>query len=182
MRNLNTNLQQSTNYLIELFYRTNKKYTCTRTKLGKLLSIVAFKYAMEDKKLFNETIYKYNDCGCVILELKILNRDIYIQNEYFDNNEKINEKDLVLEDIKLPNIYLNSEKVNKEIKESIKEVFLEFGAYSTRKLSKLLDEITDINGIANNENVIILENIKTIDFEKNKDSSNKLFKFLNTKY
>ena len=32
-------------YLISLFYKTNKKYSCSRTKIGKLLSILEFKYA-----------------------------------------------------------------------------------------------------------------------------------------
>ena len=164
MKNLNTNLKQSTNYLVELFYKTNRKYTCTRTKIGKLLSIASFKYAMEDKKLFNEDILKYNDSGTIILELNfVLDKNVYIKNEYFDNNEKIEEKDLILEEVRIPSIYLNTEKITKEVKNTLKEVFLEFGAYTNKELSKLLDEITDIEGILYNDNIINLERIKEID-------------------
>ena len=45
MKELHTDLEKATCYLVQFFYKTGRLYSCTRTKLRKLLSIVAFVYA-----------------------------------------------------------------------------------------------------------------------------------------
>ena len=78
MTELHADLKEIANYFIELFKATGSKYSCSRTKLSKLISIVAFVYAKKDEKLFDEKIYKYKTdsvdefCGTGIQELIFL--------------------------------------------------------------------------------------------------------------
>lgn len=37
MKNINVSLKSAANYFIQLFYKTGCKYSCTQTKIGKLL-------------------------------------------------------------------------------------------------------------------------------------------------
>ena len=89
MEKMNVNLEQAANYLIQLFYKTGKKYSCTRTKIGKLLSIVAFSYARKNSLCFNEKIFKYDECGTIINELEAhVDREIYLKCDY-DNGKQM---------------------------------------------------------------------------------------------
>ena len=73
MIELNANLKDVTSCLIRMFYQTDKKYSCTQTKLGKMLSILAFRYAINGEKLFNESIYRYPpNCGTLIKALTFI--------------------------------------------------------------------------------------------------------------
>lgn len=77
MQNSNLRLKEITYYLIQQFYKTGEKYSCTQTKLGKLLSILAFKYARNGQKLFDTPIYKYPPrCGTLIKALTFIPKDI----------------------------------------------------------------------------------------------------------
>jgi hypothetical protein len=60
MEKMHANLRECMNYLIQLFYKTDKRYSCTRSKISKLLSILAFKYAVYSIQLFDEKIFRYS--------------------------------------------------------------------------------------------------------------------------
>lgn len=146
MTELHTNLRETANYLIQLFYATGQRYSCSRTKLGKLLSIVAFIYALKDEELFDESIYRYDGCGTAINELKsYFDRDIYIQFGYEDNQEFIGE-DFDFSIVPKEK-YTEITSIELSLRENIERVFRNFGSYKASELGKC------INPIVNHPNV-----------------------------
>lgn len=142
LEELHTNLKEISNYFIELFKITGSKYSCSRTKLGKLISIVAFVYAKRGEKLFDEKIYIYKSdslgefCGTTIQELVLfVGRDAYQQKEYDkDNNLKIPPEELKeTESIRTS--------LKSELRRSIEDVFLNFGAYNPKVLGDCINPI-----------------------------------------
>ena len=135
------NLPQATYYLVGLFYQTGQKYSCTRVKIGKLLSIVAFLYARKDELLFDEKIYKYSGCGTTIKEINyFLDRDIYICHTCNDRSSSIDFGELNAE-ASIPEKYQKTDLVPDDVKATIKEVFFHFGAYSALELGNCLNAI-----------------------------------------
>lgn len=180
MEKLNVNLKQSANYLIQLFFKTGKKYSCTRTKIGKLLSIVAFEYALDGKQVFNETIYKYEeDCGTAIQEImNYFDKDIYIQYIDLDNQQYIsddfNENLMQIE-------YADYNTLDISVRNVIENVFRTFGSYSSSQLAKCINpivnqaNITDANGEINIQEI---SNIKYDSLKLNKNDDVSLIKYL----
>ena len=151
------NLFSAANYLIQLFYKTNEKYSCSRTKLGKLLSIVAFRFAKDKKILFREKIYKYNpNCGTQIPALRLYDRDIYIKLEYFDD-QKIIDYSQIDDDAIIPGVYQEVGILSDEIKQRITEVFVLFGAYSGHNLALAINKLIELEKIVNDDETINLE-------------------------
>lgn len=161
MEELNVNLEQAANYLIQLFYQTDQKYSCTRTKIGKLLSIVAFVYARENKQLFSEDIYKYNDCGTSFNELKLfLGREIYMKDSYLDDEQPF---DGIFDDrIDIPNDYKCIENLDVCLRNRIKEVFKKFASYSPVSLGMCINSIVNYNDIVDETGKLILSKISTL--------------------
>ena len=181
MVSLNIDLAKATNYFIQLFYKTNQKYSCTRTKVGKLLSIVAFTYACDGKLAFDETIYKYDNCGTAIREimLRFNDREIYSQCKYRDDAKKISEK--LNEKVKIPDEYKDITDLDDDIKQKIEATFREFGAYTPAMLGECLNPLVNYNGIANDKNEINLSKFESLNYSDFSDcdiSDNTLIKFL----
>lgn len=152
-------LARCKNYFIQLFYKTGKRYSCTRTKLGKLLSILAFKYAANDKLLFFEEIYRYPNCGTAIKELMCgIERDVYREYAYEDGKKRIHKHELKA-NVDIPKMYPDISLLKPEIKKDIEDVFFNFGAYSQSDLSDVLNPIVEYEGICNSEGIIELEKI-----------------------
>ncbi len=142
MKELHANLKETANYLIQLFYATGQKYSCSRTKLGKLLSIVAFIYALEDEELFDESIYRYDGCGTAINELKsYFDRDIYIQFGYEDDQEFI-EEDFDF-NIVPKEKYTEITTIEQSLRANIERVFRNFGSYKASELGKCINPIVN---------------------------------------
>lgn len=153
MQDIHTDLVFATNYLIQLFYQTNKTYVCTRTKIGKLLSIVAFVYAKDGKKMFDENICRYDGCGTTIKELAyIIEHEVYPVSSNLPNQKEITE---ISQDPNIPDRFLNIGSLNDNVKENIKKVFLKFGSYSPKNLGELLNELFCCNKIKTYDNVTI---------------------------
>lgn len=138
MEDLNVSLEKMVDYFIALFRATGERYSCSRTKLGKLISIVAFKFAHNNYKLLSEKIYRYDNCGTYIKELSsIVDRDVYVCLSYEDNKNVVIPLDAISLNIASPicdNIVKNNELVA-----TIRTVFSRFGAY---KATDLGDEIS----------------------------------------
>lgn len=168
MKKKNINLKHLTNYLIQLFYKTGQKYTCTQTKIGKLLSIISFNYARKGELLFEEAIYKYNECGTAINELKLLvpDREIYIQSSYADSQHIIEEqfKDELFDpfDDSLKK-YAETGDVSADLKIVIEDVFRKFGAFSPRDIGQLINVVVECDGVTNLDGSINLDRISKID-------------------
>ncbi len=177
MRELHTDLRTTTNYLIQFFYATGQVYSCSRTKLGKLLSIVAFIYAQKDIKLFDESIYRYNGCGTAIKELNsFTDTEIYVPFSYSDNGEFITGK---TENIISDEIELEYKDVPEQLKNTVKEVFQHFGSFSPSMLGMCINPIVD--GLEYSENGEInlsdFQKLKRTDFD-NVENNLELIEFL----
>ncbi len=170
MTELHTNLKEITNYLIQCFYATGQVYSCSRTKLGKLLSIVAFLYALDDVELFDETIYRYDGCGTAIDELKsYVDRDIYIQLKYEDDGEFIS---TAFDEQKIPtDKYTQTESITPELRNRIEMVFRNFGAYTAYDLGQCINHIVNYPDVTKDDEVDIsvLHTLSRDKFEDKKD-------------
>lgn len=144
MNELRTDLKELTFFFIQLFYKTERKYSCTQTKLGKLLSILAFKYAINGEKLFDEQIYRYSPrCGTQIKALIFVPKDVYVRGiDQVDPDKSITIEE-IHEDADIPSQYLESSSLAPKIREEAKNVFLNFGAYRANTLGNLLNPIVD---------------------------------------
>lgn len=164
MDRMNESLEDITNYLISLFYMTDCKYSCTRTKIGKLLSIIAFSYACEDKKLFDDEIYKGDKLGPIIPVLQILWFPLEIYSfgkdeKCYDDMTVINEK--FNEDVEFSTKFYNNQFLSVELKERVENVFRRFGAYPSVELSFLLKPIV-INATYGEYDEIDLSKISSV--------------------
>ncbi|MBR4959316.1 MAG: hypothetical protein IKY52_00285 [Clostridia bacterium] len=160
MPETSVNLISATEYLIYLFIKTNRRYSCTRTKLGKLLSIVAFKYARQGRRIFDENIYKYGGCGASINELKLfVERDVYMQSADSDDGQYIQD---VLDDngLSIDNEHLKS--FSSEVKNEIICVFRKFGSYSAIELGKFINPIVNYPGVTHTNGVVDLSKIESL--------------------
>lgn len=154
-------LKSAAQYLIELFNQTGQIYSCTRTKIGKLLSIAAFKYARLGHQLFNEGIYKYKDCGSVVEDLvAYIGMEPYVNYQYQDRQAEIPEEIAQ----KTQNVAPSFE--NCQAGNIIREVFLNFGSYSARDLGVLINKLVEYPGIADENDKIDLEKIKALTEEE----------------
>jgi uncharacterized phage-associated protein len=183
MEKMNVNLLEAANCFILLFYRTEQRYSCTRTKLGKLLSIVAFKYARQNEKVFNEKIHRYNDCGSAIIEiLNNYDKEIYSCFNYEDEikiiSDVLKEENTLNEDI-LKAYPVGS--IDDNLKENIMEIFLNFGAYSPTQLGECINPIVNQAGIVKENGEIDLSRIYEFslsDFEIENSIAENLLKYL----
>ena len=174
------NLTDATNYLIQLFYKSGKKYSCTRTKIGKLLSIVAFKYACEGVQVFRESICKYEDCGTTINELKtFLERDIYRCESYENSMQPVDMNCLTDYDDEIKEAgYQDIGSLSKEAKDRIDQVFSVFGAYTPRQLGEALCDLISLDGVILETDEISLTRIKELsefDFQSQRGNANSNF-------
>lgn len=168
MEKMNTDLVQATNCLVQLFYQTGQRYSCTKTKVGKLLSIVAFLYARRNQMLFDEAIYKYEGCGTTLKELRfIVDRDIYSRPLY--NNDNLcsdHKEDIEASEIDtaiaVPEKFMETDRLSDEIKCTIKEVFIKFGAYNAVDLGHALNFIVQYPQVTNSDGKIDLDVIKRL--------------------
>lgn len=120
-----------------------------RQKIGKLLSILAFKYAVNDEQLFKEQIYKYDNCGTYIRETAFLvYRDEYHRDSYQNDKKYINDQlqkptILNLTEYSRYEYLFKNACINFRIKEHVKDVFRNFGSYSQKDLSDVLNPIVE---------------------------------------
>lgn len=138
-------LKEITYYLIQFFFMTKKKYSCTQTKLGKLLSILAFKYARRGDVLFEIPIYRYPPrCGTLIRDLTFIPKDIY-ERDFTDGNPDSRNMVNVLIDkeVIIERPYDEVEHLSTELKGDIEDLFIHFGAYPADQLGRLLNPIVD---------------------------------------
>lgn len=176
---LNANFRQSTNYLIQLFFKTGKKYSCTRTKLGKLLTIASFVYARKNEVLFSEAICKYNNCGTLINALTLfIEREVYLELEYVDNKQYI---DACFDnDIEIPKFYSEVCDVDIELRKVLENVFRHFGSYTASDLGELIVPIINTGKVVNSNEEIDLNEIYRIDKNEilSNNKGNELIEFI----
>jgi len=174
MEKMHIDVTSLAGFFISLFEETGWRYSCNRTKIGKLLSIVAFEYACNDKKLIDDDIYIYHDCGTSIPYATFgLDNILYCPGHCCDDKEYITSelngyivdtttsrkmRDLVqsfCNSIEVPIVT----KLDNDIIENLKSVFRRFGSYSTEDLGKMLCKIVDMQK-DKSDGIVDLEQIK----------------------
>ncbi len=186
MIEMNVDLSELTNYLIQLFYKSGKRFSCTRTKIGKMLSILAFYYAVEGKKLFKESIYKYCNCGSAIVDIMdrfTERKDIYIWYGC-DNSPKTDANKFDYnEETFIPAEYNNISSLSDEIKDSVKRAFETFAIYSPEQLGELINTVLNSDGVVGENGEISLLAIKNLSMEiiTNTETNTALVDFLSRK-
>jgi hypothetical protein len=163
------NLLECANYLIHLYNRTGHKYELTRTKIGKLLSILAFRYAREKIKLFQCSIFKWPNSGTIIREL---NQYTNIYSYYVGLCQpeiKVISKKELKKRADLTKSFQEYPNLSDKVKKDIEEVFLNFAAYPSYELSKLLNPIVEHEGVCHGD-IVDLEAIAQLDLKKFPDN------------
>lgn len=183
MEKLNFSLRDITNSFIQLFFKTEKKYSCTQTKLGKLVSILAFKFARNGILVFNDSIYKYlPNCGTFISALNFIPKDIYIRD--FESDDPDNMSDITEafnEDAKIPVQYTVTETIPPQLNQEIKTIFIKFGTYPATNLGDLLNPI--VNKISNGNDTEPLDILRLSSLTKNDfidAENNKILEYIYT--
>ena len=185
MKEVYVDLETATNYLVQLFYQTGRRYSCTRTKLGKMLAIVAFKYARADEIIFAESVYEYGEhCGAVISGLAmIVDRDAYLNYQYLDVKDDSN-VDKIIDDERerkafIPEKYKKTSGITDGVKDRIKEVFALFGGYSAPLIGHFINDLIYLPGVIMNDGTISLQKISELSINDIRDvSQSRLIKYL----
>lgn len=133
-------------YLIDLFASTKDAYSVTKTKIGKLLSIVAFVFAANGCRLFLDSIYKYGDCGTIIATLNWMKNDLRPGTDR-DDDLPISEADVSMNDLTERSLA-----VPEVVRKIIRDVYLNFGHYSPKALGDFINDI--INDILNDDDTL----------------------------
>lgn len=161
-------LVDAANYLIQLYYKIGEKYSCSITKLGKLLSIAAFICAKNGVKLFEDDIVTYN-CGTGFAKLGYHYLSDVIVDGKADCETTISRND-ICDSVAYPQIYVCENDIPRNIQNLLLDVFLTYGAYPAKTLGKLIDifkekistaaSTIDLNKIYLHSEVVIAQSTK----------------------
>lgn len=139
------NILDAANFLIQLYYKTAKRYNCTRTKIEKLLVLANLIAFANNTTLFDHAML-INKCG---VGIPILG-GFYLSNivEGEDSNKAIS-PDLIDESIIVPTVYKLQSEIDDNTQKLLIEIFLKFGAYDAWRIGNMYDEfkyeISDTN-------------------------------------
>ena len=129
-------------YLVSLFYKSKKNYSCTRPKIFKLLALNSL-CNINHPELLN-TLYVDDE----IITTKVpslvtfINRDVYIKYPFCDDKKKF--LDQFDEDVKIPNMFnnrLNRCELDVNSKKILEDIFRNFASYPIGDLNKMINEI-----------------------------------------
>lgn len=146
LNNLNIDSLTATWFLLTLFYKTERKYTCTKEKIMQLLTIVALDYANNGDKIFNEEILRKDNGNSYIQGLMLLSGCEYIGADIQNDNKEYIDVNLNSTKDELVPLMYRCNIIDDELEEKITKVFRKFGAYPSTDLvnmtNPILDEIT----------------------------------------
>ena len=141
IENLNYDSKDLVNYLISLFYRTNKEYDCTKYKLTRLLIIAALVTSYNGKQLINDALICNKDATIYMFDtLFWLEREIYLNSYHKTKNSEILDSEISPTDESVP-IFYRCNELDNDVKVLLYDVFKHFAAYSRDDLAGYLDEI-----------------------------------------
>lgn len=168
-------------YLISLYYKTNKKYKCYRTKLNRLLIIYKL-CGMKYNVSCLEGIYTIN---APTKHIGLWFRPIAsftFREIYWEFNEKEEDKQEIIdqfnESAPIPNIYrLESLKISENTKELLEMIFRKFGNYTINDLANMIDEIIIKIPITTNNNEYKIDILNYDKFLSN-NIDNEVFEFI----
>lgn len=140
----NEDIKLLTYYLVSLFYKTDCKYWCSRTKINRLLTIYKFctiKYKSDVLKGEYVISNPKNKIGIWFPKLNgYIDRDVYLKyNIMEDNCEKIIEQ--FNENAEIPKIFEVEKEISVISKILLEKIFREFGNYPLNVLAPMVDEV-----------------------------------------
>lgn len=162
------------NFIIQLYYKTGKKYHCTRSKVEKLLSIAGFVVmAKKSASLYNEDIV-VNSCGTGFAEFPGCFPPDIIEGTEDETNEKINEDLSTLLDesqgVAIPLSYKEiSAPLEEHTKQLLSNIFIRFGNYGSDKLGKAIDKFKGKASKVSDSGQMIIDATKVYDLFKSSD-------------
>lgn len=138
-------LEALTSYLVSLFYKSKKKYSCTRQKIGKLLALNTLCNIYNSKIL--DTLYIDDESIYTSFPgmLDFIYRDIYIKYPVSDDKKEFIEP--FDESIKIPDMFktrIDRYKLDDDSKKMLEDIFRKFASYPTSDLNKMINEILPI--------------------------------------
>ena len=140
--NTNYELEAMASYLVSLFYKSKKNYSCTRSKIGKLLVLNTL-CNIDNQNLLNtlyisdESIYTYEPSL-----LEFIYRDVYIKYPFCDDKKPFTE--LFDESVVIPNMFqirLDRYELDDNSKRILEDIFRNFASYPLGDLNKMIKEI-----------------------------------------
>lgn len=172
------NVKFLANRLIQHFWNiriNGQRVKCTRTKIGKLLTIVQILSIKYNNQIAFEDTIAEETCGTSIPVLSVHRYpydiwELYTcktpnATDFFEKNSSINLSDMVTVNESLPDLYAPQGEVDNLLQRIINDVFMEFGTYDGYEIGKLINQFKDgicFDGVVCKEKVIEwLTNIDT---------------------
>lgn len=155
------------NYVIQEYWRCRvkgQKVACTRTKIGKLLTIIQIlSIKCRHELAFDDTIVT-ETCGTSVPILSVyrypydiweLNTDMTlsqidfsgqkVHNSFYEENSRIDCDKMTEVDEPIPKLYevQKDENIDESLKKIIKDVFTEFGTYDSYEIGNMINEFKE---------------------------------------
>lgn len=181
-RKENLEIEKLACYLISLFYKTNRKYFCSRPKINRLLTIYKLSSINFDPDCFH--YYFKVDAPYMIIGgfVYLIDRDVYfnfgtvnnrIQLMSEDNKEFFDGKFNEIDSITNP-YRVNENDINDMKKNLLEIIFRKFASYSVGDLGKMINEL--------HHSIPFEKRVDETNYVYNHLESNKFIEFLNSKY
>lgn len=169
--NKNMDVKILANYLIQCFWNTRiggQRIKCTRTKIGKLLTIVQILYIKKNGQVAFDDVIAEETCGTSIPVLSvyrypydiwdICSNELSNNTVFYEQNSVINLLDVSKVSDTIPELYDLKDEVSDSIKKLIMDVFVNFGSYDGYEIGKLINTFkSDIcsNGVVCKDKILI---------------------------
>ena len=140
------------NYLIQCFWNTRingQRIKCTRTKIGKLLTIVQLLYIKQNGQVAFDDAIAEETCGTSIPVLSVYrypydiwdisSNELSSDTVFYELNSSINLSDVSKVSDTIPELYDLKDEVSDSIKKLIMDVFVKFGTYDGYEIGKLIN-------------------------------------------
>lgn len=160
LNNLNIDSITASWFLLTLFYKTERKYTCAREKTLQLLTILALDYAYNGYKLFDEEILINGNGEAFIKGLMWLPNQEYLGMQVENDNKEYIISNLDESKDNLVPFMYRCNTVDDELKEKATNAFRKFGSYTQTDLVTMISPI--LNRITREDGVVELTNISSV--------------------
>ena len=163
------------NYIIQLYFKTNEKYHCTKSKVEKLLSIAGFSYMAKNAETLYEQDIVVNPCGTGFVEFFGYFPPEIVKGVDNETNKAIEGEltTIVNEGVAIPLGYQDKygELTDEDIA-MLNSVFMRFGDYEPDKLGKAIDTFKMNISSDGNYGRQIIDPTKTYEYFQCNNNSN----------
>lgn len=135
-------VESAAKFLASLYFKTGRRYTCTKTKIEKMLTIAWFIKLRNGEQLFINSVL-VNNCGTGVSGLEEFEATVNMGTEVEDG-KRITDC-ICLEETNVPEIYKEKSigEIDNKIKKLLVDVFREFGNCKASDIGTTLDVFKD---------------------------------------